>query len=145
MSIPVMVRFQIDHMKQEMVAALASHDTEIGGEIEKAMDAAVASFDWDREVQDMCENILHQSVKEAISAAAYTICHSPEVQAAMNARISKTLQVMFPDPTGTERVMKNPLDGHWWLCRGNQWVGEMSYREFRDAQIRGEIPDSEKP
>lgn len=91
------ITITLEGMKQKIVHALMEAHLDIEGEVDKALKAAVESFDFDLYVQNETHAILRDSIKEALKrafGAAFTGYQSP-LQEALNKAVVDVLREHF--------------------------------------------------
>jgi hypothetical protein len=91
------IQITLDSMRQTFVQALIHAHVNIEEEVDKALKAAVESFDFDLYVQNETHAILRDSIKEALKRAfgqAFSGYKSP-LQEALNAAVVGVLREHF--------------------------------------------------
>lgn len=63
---PFEVRITLDHMRSEIARHFAGHTADLEQRLAAAVDAAIAAFDWRREVEALACDALQEATREAL-------------------------------------------------------------------------------
>jgi hypothetical protein len=65
------VRLTVEHMRGEITMALTTKAAEIASGIQRAVNAAVDQFDFDREVERIAVDVIREVVRQELSGVLY--------------------------------------------------------------------------
>jgi hypothetical protein len=88
---PPIVRIEIDHMRQSIIHAFADYQLQVSGDVQRALDKAIAAFDFKGEVARIAYALLQDHIKTAIQGAIYEVMASPEMRKEVAKIFSKIL------------------------------------------------------
>lgn len=85
MNQPLIVKLEVEYMKQSILHAFHQHEVELGGLLESELNKAIKDFDFAAEVRSQVYRLMPELVKDSVRGAIWNVLNDSDVRSELQA------------------------------------------------------------